>query len=806
MDEVLAHLRSELAGRYEVEHEIGRGGMAVVYLAHDVRHQRRVALKVLRTDVGVAGASERFLREIQTAAQLHHPHILPLYDSGTAGEHLFYVMPYVEGETVRERLERAGPLPVDEAIRLTREVADALEFAHERGIVHRDIKPENIFLSAVHAAVGDFGIARAADAAGIRLTETGMAVGTPAYMSPEQATADPKVDGRSDQYALACVLYEMLAGQPPFTGPTSQSIMARHTTDPVPPLTTVRAVPVALETVVRKALAKVPADRWPSARAFADSLERAVPGRASDEVASVASVTRRTWTRAGVAAAVAIVVAVLGWRALAGSGDSANPAAIAAEPVRSVAVLPFAFKGDTAHALIADGLTEGLITGLVRVEGLRVPASSRVMAFREKLSDPREVGRELQVGSVVSATVQVIANKLRVTAQLIDVGDGRLLWRQNFDGALLVNGKLADLFAIQDEFAAQIVEALKPQLGVSSRTTVARGVRTRDLEAYGLYQQARQATVVRTPENWRRAVDLLKQAIERDSTFADAWVLLNVATVSHLLSSGRRPSEALAATHGMLDRAIRLDSLNAGAYAIRSARRQNFEWNWEGAWQDIQHAVRLSPSDPSVLTDYGRALLEKGQTDSALHYARRALALESTNPEAIGELGFVSYFAGAPDSALVWSRRALERDKDIWTMYFIPMFANLDLGRRAAADSAADKFLRLGGYCCTQSLSYASVYYRRSGNRVKAQEMLDSMNAHAAREYVGGSEMATARLGVGDRAGALDALERGLREHDVMLGNNLWFTLGPLRGEPRYEAVRRKVYGSWPTPKSAFPN
>src|SRR5688500_3133406 len=274
MDTGIALLRSALAGRYEVEQELGSGGMAVVYLAKDLRHDRKVAIKVLRRDVGGASA-ERFLREIRTVAQLHHPHILQLLDSGTAGDHLFYVMPYVEGETIRHRLEREGPLPIDEAVRITREVADALAFAHARGIVHRDIKPENVFLSAGHALVADFGIARAADAASggsSTLTDVGLAVGTPSYMSPEQATAEPKIDGRSDQYALGCVLYEMLAGAPPFTGPTSQAIMARHATDPVPPLHTVRDVPVALESAINKALAKMPADRWSSVNAFANAI------------------------------------------------------------------------------------------------------------------------------------------------------------------------------------------------------------------------------------------------------------------------------------------------------------------------------------------------------------------------------------------------------------------------------------------------------------------------------------------------------------------------------------------------------
>src|SRR5881275_1194984 len=263
----LARVQAALAGRYTIERELGRGGMATVYLAQDRKHHRQVAIKVLKPELAAALGPERFLREIDTAARLTHPHILPLHDSGEAAGLLYYVMPYVEGETLRDRLEREGQLPLEEAVRITREVASALSYAHSHDVVHRDIKPENILLSGGEAVVADFGIARALVAAGAdKLTDTGLAVGTPGYMSPEQAMAEPRIDGRADTYALGCVLYEMLAGHPPFLGTTAQEILARHTLDPVPPLRTIRReVPAAVEHAVLKALAKSPADRFPSA-------------------------------------------------------------------------------------------------------------------------------------------------------------------------------------------------------------------------------------------------------------------------------------------------------------------------------------------------------------------------------------------------------------------------------------------------------------------------------------------------------------------------------------------------------------
>src|SRR3989449_1776347 len=278
MRDLEARLRAALADRYAIERELGRGGMAVVFLARDLRHDRPVAIKVLRQEIAAALGAERFLREIQIAAKLHHPHILPLYDSGAAGELLYYVMPYVEGESLRQRLEREIQLPVEEALAITRQVAGALAYAHRHDVVHRDIKPENILLAGGEAVVADFGIARAiTQAAGTRLTETGIPVGTPAYMSPEQASGGGPIDGRSDVYSLACVLYEMLAGEPPYTGPNAQVVIAKRFTDPVPSVRRLReTVPPAVDAATTRALAKAPADRFATAAQVAEALTPSV--------------------------------------------------------------------------------------------------------------------------------------------------------------------------------------------------------------------------------------------------------------------------------------------------------------------------------------------------------------------------------------------------------------------------------------------------------------------------------------------------------------------------------------------------
>ncbi len=376
----------QLRDRYECIRELGQGGMATVYLARDVRHRRQVALKVLRPELAAVVGAARFLREIETAANLQHPHILPLFDSGEAGGLLFYVMPYVEGESLRDRIDREKQLATDAALEIAAEVAGALEAAHAKGIVHRDIKPENIMLSGGHAMVADFGIATAVDVAGeSRLTGTGLAVGTPAYMSPEQGSGERTVDRRSDVYALGCVLYEMLAGEPPFTGPTAQAIIAKRFSGDVPSVRRTRpSVSETVDRLISKALAPVPADRWPSAEAFARAIvaERSgVPARAPRATGLV-----RSGRRPILLVSVLSVIAALGiWAAFhfLGGRQTVSPGI-----ARTIAVLPLVnVGGDSTQEFFADGMTDELTGALGKIPGLRVAARSSAFAFKGKSAD-----------------------------------------------------------------------------------------------------------------------------------------------------------------------------------------------------------------------------------------------------------------------------------------------------------------------------------------------------------------------------------------------------------------------------------
>src|SRR4051812_17100591 len=389
--EQLQLLRAALASRYRVERELGHGGMATVYLAHDLKHGRPVALKVLRPEFAAVLGSERFLREIQTAARLRHPNILPLYDSGDAAGTLYYVMPYVEGESLRDRLAREGPLPLADALGIAGDVAQALSYAHTHDVVHRDIKPENILLEGDRAVVADFGIARAVtQAAGDRLTHTGIAVGTPVYMSPEQAGAESRIDGRSDIYSLACVVYEMLAGHPPFTGATAQEIIARHSMDTVPSLRATRPnMPDGVEAAIFTALEKSPADRFVTASQFAEALG--------------GGDSRPKTRRAGRPVAAAVIVAlgigaVILWPKNGDDGSASS----------RVVVLPFenrtALKEyDPLGMVVAEWVTQGL----AQTSFLTVLDTRGAQATAEKLGaalTPADVGRETGAGVVVAGS------------------------------------------------------------------------------------------------------------------------------------------------------------------------------------------------------------------------------------------------------------------------------------------------------------------------------------------------------------------------------------------------------------------
>src|SRR6184192_848029 len=665
MAELLARLRGVLADRYAIDRELGHGGAATVYLAQDLKHGRRVAIKVLRPELAAALGAERFLREIEIAARLTHPHILPLHDSGEASGFLYYVMPFVQGESLRDRLRREQQLPVEEAVRIAREVATALSHAHSHGVVHRDIKPENILLSEGEAVVADFGIARAIVAAGAEtLTDTGLAVGTPGYMSPEQATGAMQLDGRSDVYSLGCVLYEMLAGHPPFLGTTAQEILARHSLDAVPPLRTIRPeLPEAVELAVRKALAKSPADRFATATAFIEALTRSgAPPPFARRAARPA-----LFVAAGVAALVAGYL-LLARRSATLSSD---------EPGLSIAVLEFKnVGGDSANRPFSYGMSEELSTALGKVEGLRVLARSGVIRFRGKDVSPQEIGRQLHARYVLDGGVRIGGTRRRVSAQLIDVAKGNEIWSEEYDR----DARDRDVFAVQDEITRAIVAALRVHLSGPASAALAKRS-TESPEAHDLYLQGRYFFAKRDSASLRKAQDYFESAIHKDSTYALAWSGLSDA-YSHRAVWGYVPPRAVyAKAKAAALRALALDSTLAGAHTSLGFIALFYDWDWPTAGRELDRALALDPRYPDAHLFHGWYFVATNRMDDAIREVQTAVNLDPFSSVNNARLASMLYYARRYNEAVAQARRLREMDSMFFQVRVELARAYLQLGQ-----------------------------------------------------------------------------------------------------------------------------
>ncbi len=648
MPDLLESLRAALADRYAVERELGRGGMATVFLAEDLKHHRSVAIKVLHSELTAALGAGRFLREIEIAARLQHPHILPLYDSGAAAGFLYYVMPYVEGESLRDRLTREKQLPQDDAIRIATEVAGALAYAHSHGVVHRDIKPENIMLSGGTAVVTDFGIARAVSAAGggQHLTQTGTIIGTPSYMSPEQSTGSYEIDGRSDQYSLACVVYEMLVGEPPFTGPTAQAVIARHSLDMVSPPSIVRStIPDAVEAAILRALAKLPADRYGTTALFAEALN--APSAATGAVRratlerGLARPQSKWWRVVPVAAVVAVVGGYLVVRSLGparvASGGGLDP--------RHVAVLYFADDSkDHTLGYLADGLTEALIEELRPVPSLTVISRNGVAPYSDPGVPPDSVARALKVGTIVRGDVELAGGGrgFRVFVRLIDGASGADFKRASFEqpaGAVL---------AIRDSLAQRVAEFLRARLGEEVRLREQQAS-THSIVAWSLVQQGERA---------RKDAEARLQADDMDGAFAgfqhadsllaraeaaDAqWVepMLQRGWIAHrrarLTRDRKGAAQLLGAALGHAERALRMAPNDPRALELRGTVRYT-TWLVEvspdsaaqatllaGARKDLETATQADPSLAGAFSTLSHLYYQTEDVPAAVLAARRA--------------------------------------------------------------------------------------------------------------------------------------------------------------------------------------
>jgi serine/threonine-protein kinase len=742
MTDPISRLKTTLADRYTIERELGSGGMATVYLAEDIKHKRRVAVKVLRPEVAAAVGPDRFLHEIETVAKLTHPHIVPLHDSGVADGLLFHVMPYVEGESLRERLAREKQLPIGDALRIAGEVADALDYAHRHGVVHRDIKPENILLEEQHAVVADFGIARAIHAAGgARLTETGIAVGTPAYMSPEQAGGDRDLDGRSDLYSLGCVLYEMLAGEPPFTGPTVESLLHQHLSVSPRPVTELRpAVDRDTREIVAKALAKTPADRFTTTAEFAAALAatlRPVPSPAA--------------------------------------------ACTPGQPP-SIAVLPLAnLSADTEQEYFCDGIAEEIINALAHVEGLRVVARSSSFAFKGRTVDIREVGRSLDVGAVLEGSVRKAENRLRITAQLIDVANGYHLWSERFDR------QLEDVFAIQDEIALAVVDSLKVKLLTDERASIVRR-HTHSLEAYDVYLKGLFEWNTMTPEGFARCQELFREAIRLDPEFAPAYAQLADSFTSVTWWADQPPA-TMAQAIPLAEQALTLDPNLAHAHSVMGHVRGFMERDRTAGERSLRRAVELAPNGALAQTYLALFLnLMEGSAEEAVARARLALRLDPLSPAMHAWAGTILCFSGEPEEGLRTLEQQVAATPQLWMPRYFFSLALAGSGRLEEARTAAEQAIELSADNSV-TLSHLVCLCTLTGDRERGDGLFQHLRRRAEAGYVSPMLLAWAHTTRGETDAAVRRVEEALAAQDPWVSAHRLYTQALIPAEPRVDAL-----------------
>ena len=788
MSNSIEWLSNALSDRYRIERELGAGGMATVYLAEDLKHHRKVAIKVLRPELAAVIGAERFLAEIRVTANLQHPNLLPLFDSGAAGKQgsgeasfLYYVMPYVEGETLRARLERERQLPVDETVRLVSLIAGALDYAHRHGVIHRDLKPENILLQAGQPVIADFGIALAvAQAGGSRVTETGLSLGTPHYMSPEQAAGERNLDARSDQYALAAVTYEMLAGEPPHTGPTAQVIIARLMTEKPRSLQTTRSeVPREVDLAVTRALAKSPADRFASVAAFAQALLPA-PARP-------ASARRMLYTGA-VVGLLLVAAVVLGRR------SSATGSAATTENDHSVAVMLFDnVTGDTTYSYLADGLATEIATTLGRVPRLEVRSPGAVRSVQRGIEpDPIEVGRRLNVRNVVEGDFQRGGDRIRVSVRLVSLPSGTQRWSESY------TRPAADLLAVQEEIASAVVQAIAGQLLPVERTVLAARA-TRNPNAYDHFLRGNFQLARRTPAGVARAIEEYSAALRLDSAFVQASARVGVGYALFLdwgwQFPGGVPSDILLA-RGMraADLALHLDSLSSDGWMARGYLLGfRYPRTLDGVLEALKRATELEPNNAEAWHQYASWLTGTGEFETGLTALRRARSIEPARPVTWLQEAQNLEILNRDDEAMRAYDSAIAIDPDFYAAYFQRTWLRLragDLeGARADAEAARRSSPPSEEYYGLAPQAAVAAY---SGDTVRARQLM----AQAVAPYAGESApplvvevLAFGFTAIGDRNSALAWLDRARPRGALMWWNMLYPALDPLRGDPRFQRI-----------------
>ena len=798
MTEVPDRLAEALKDRYTLQRELGRGGMATVYLAEDLKHHRRVALKVLKPELAAVLGSERFLREIELSAGLTHPHILPLHDSGNADGFLYYVMPYVDGESLRDCLNREKQLPLDDALRVAREVADALGYAHSRGVIHRDIKPENILLQAGHAVVADFGIARAIDQAGAeKLTGTGVSVGTPAYMSPEQAAGSHDLDGRSDLYSLGCVLYEVLAGRPPFVGPTAESLVHQHLATVPPSVTGMRpTAPVWVAAALSRSLAKTPADRFRTAQEFKEALAAA---RAPEGTGSEARPARRRWSVVAAGGVALLVSAAVIVRYVAPGAFAARSA------IRSLTVFPVKSLGaDSSSIVLAEALSLALNTQLGQLGGIEVKGHVSAMRYRDQDESDVAIARALGVDGVLHTTFLRYRDSVQVHAQLFDAAGG-MVWAHQYDYGL------RNLLVLSSDVARDIAQGIQVRLTNEEERRLAAAPAVNPA-AYEQYAWGHLLWTQRG-EGLKRSLAYFRRAIELDSGFADAWAGLADAYNMLGFYNLMRPTTAFPLGRAAAEVALRLDPANARAHTALGAVHGWYDLDQDASLREFQAALRSNPEYWIAYAWRAPLLQILGRPDEAIASGKQAIEGDRYYPITHMALGWRDYVAGEFAQAEERFRKILDLTPGSSVARRLLGLTLTEMGRYAEAESELRSALADPGHSWSVEAQLAYVL-AKAGRKDSAEAMAAELKRRfreQARDtimqaYVSALDIAIAHTGLDQTDSAIVWLNAAFEEKD---GELFLFPVEPrlksLRADPRFTGLLNRYWASTPSRRRAGP-
>lgn len=799
-------LQSTLGDGYKLERELVGGGMSRVFVAEEKAFGRRVVVKVLPLATAGQLSLERFRREIAFVAQLQHPHIVPLLTAGETAGLAFFTMPFIQGESLRARLSKSGEFPVIEATRVLREVASALAFAHQAGVVHRDIKPDNVLLASGASMVSDFGVAKALIASSnsnidVMRTTLGLALGTPAYMAPEQVSADPALDHRADIYAWGIVAYEMLAGSTPFSGRPAQAILAAHVSEPVEPLERRRRnLPSSLESLVMRCLEKRPADRPQSADDLVRALDELSTPSGGIHLASGPRITptgmqwtrSRAWTIAALAVIAATVTAgtlyLRGRSSGFGSGAGASPAALGALDSKNIAVLPFDnLPADSTTEYFAEGLRDEIADALTQVAGFGVVERASSISSKDRRTGVREIGRLLSAGSIVQGSVRRSGGELRIQVELTDARQGHATWGHGF------TYQTGNVVALQTGIAHAIAESLHVHLGGGNRAIETTG--SADPEAHDLYLRGVFYMRRYDEPDLKKAKGLFEQAIAKDPKYAAPWA--GIARVwMYLADDWLPPRDAYPHAKEAALKALALDSTSAGAHVKLGQIYEWYDWNFAAAEREFRTALITEPRNSDALRHFANVLVRRGARDSARVEYRKSFELDPINDEAAMGLALAFMRLNELDStetAIKVAHELLPANRQ-----YLTLDALLRMQQGRWADALAILEQPTTRNVRTESLR--AVCEAKLGHGAKALSQLADLERERKQHYVAADYVAQGYAALGDLDAAFKWLDVAFNERSGLLYDMAAMMPWDLaiRNDPRWAMLEQRVNAQAP--------